>query len=129
MTDQFGMETTDEVSAAFDLLRDARRRGVVYTVRRNGRTSVEELARRIAAWRSDDDRDGQDPKTVETSLVHTHLPKLDDADAVEYDRENGAVEPTDVTDDLEPLLGCTREREPELFYAARTPNPESAFEV
>ncbi|MFC7081009.1 DUF7344 domain-containing protein [Halorussus caseinilyticus] len=121
MTYQPENETVDDVSAAFDLLRDARRRGVLYALKRNGRTSVEELARRIAAWQSED-RDEVNPETVELSLIHSHLPKLREADAVEYDLESATVELAGRGDELDPLLECTREREPELFYAARTPN-------
>ncbi|MFC4449578.1 DUF7344 domain-containing protein [Halorussus aquaticus] len=106
---------------AFDLLRDARRRGVLYTLKRNGRTSVAELARRIAAWQSDE-RDETDPSAVETSLVHAHLPRLSDASAIEYDRESGTVELADGGEELDPLLRCTREREPDLFRATRPSN-------
>ncbi|WP_128477783.1 DUF7344 domain-containing protein [Halorussus pelagicus] len=120
MTEQPGTETIRDVSAAFDLLRDARRRGVLYTVNRNGRTSVSELARRIAAWQSDGRDESIDPASVETSLVHAHLPKLADAGAVEYDRQRGVVAPIGATPDLEPLLERTREREPELVRVART---------
>lgn len=121
MSDHHGNEPIDDVSAAFDLLRDARRRGVLYTLKRNGRTSVEELAERIAAWQSDEG-DETDPESVEVSLVHAHLPKLADAGVVEYDREHGAVELAEDGDDLDPLLRCTSEREPELFRASRTSN-------
>ncbi|WP_137283326.1 DUF7344 domain-containing protein [Halorussus salinisoli] len=121
MSDQPRNETIDDVSAAFDLLRDARRRGVLYALERNGRTSVEELARRIAAWQSDD-RDETDSQSVEISLIHSHLPKLAAADAVEYDREDGTVELADRGAELGPLLRCTREREPGPSHTARTSN-------
>ena len=120
MSEQLGTKNVRDVSAAFDLLRNARRRGVLYTVNRNGRTSVSELARRIAAWQSDDHDESADPMAVETSLVHAHLPKLSEANAIEYDREEGVVAPTEATADLAPLLARTREREPELVRAAGT---------
>lgn len=119
MSDHYRNESIEDVSTAFDLLRDARRRGVLYTLRRNGRTSVEELSRRIAAWEPNDGRTATDPETVETSLVHAHLPKLADAGVVEFDRERGAVELADSADELDPLLRSTRERERDLFEAAR----------
>lgn len=124
MSKQIGNEVVENVSAAFDLLQDARRRGVLYTVKRNGETSVEEVARRIAVWQSTDGRGAPDPETVETSLVHSHLPRLADAGVVEYDRERGTVDLTDSATGLEPFLRCTREREPTLFHAARTSNLE-----
>lgn len=129
MSKQIGNEVIENVSAAFDLLQDARRRGVLYTVKRNGETSVEEVAHRIAVWQSADGRGAPDPEIVETSLVHSHLPKLDDAGVVDYDRDRGTVELTESATGLEPFLRCTREREPTLFHAARTSNLERLKEV
>ena len=129
MSEQLGTKNVRDVSAAFDLLRNARRRGVLYTVNRNGRTSVSELARRIAAWQSDDRDESADPTAVETSLVHAHLPKLAAAGVVAYDREEGTVELDGATRDLDPLLERTREREPTLVRAARTTNLERALEI
>lgn len=128
MSDQFGNENIEDVSAAFDLLRDARRRGVLYTVERNGRTSVDEISKRISAWGSTRN-EGSTPTDVKTSLVHSHLPKLADAGVIEYDREADTVELTDRANDLEPFLQCTREREPSLFHAARTTNLKDRTEV
>ncbi|UPV73240.1 hypothetical protein M0R89_11865 [Halorussus limi] len=129
MSEQTGTQNINDVSAAFDLLRDARRRGVIYTVKRNGRTSVSELARRIAAWQTADGDESPDPATVETSLAHAHLPKLVDAGVVEYDREAGTVELAETTDGLDPFLERTSEREPGLVRAARTSNLERALEI
>jgi DNA-binding transcriptional ArsR family regulator len=124
MSDQHRNDRFDDVSGAFDLLKDARRRCVLYALESHGRTTVRELSRRIAAWRSSDDPLPADPTTVEISLVHTHLPKLADAGVIQFDRERGSVELAESADDLNPLLGCTREREPGLFRAARTVRPE-----
>ena len=100
-------ENDADVSAAFDLLSNARRRGVLYAVSRDGSATVAELAERIATW-----QDGHhSPKEVRTSLVHAHLPKLADAGVVEYDHEQGVVEPTSGADDLEPYLEKTAESE------------------
>jgi predicted transcriptional regulator len=129
MSEQTEIQTTSDVSAAFDLLRDARRRGVLYTVMQNGRTSVSELARRIAAWQSAEGDESPDAVTVETSLVHVHLPKLDDAGVIEYDHEERTVRPAEAASELDPLLAQTREREPGLVRAARTTNLERALEI
>ena len=100
-------ENAADVSAAFDLLSNARRRGVLYAVSRSGPVTVAELAERIAAW-----QDGNhSPKEVRTSLVHAHLPKLADAGVVDYDHERGIVEPAEGADDLEPYLEKTAETE------------------
>lgn len=123
MSDHHRNERTEDVSAAFDLLRDARRRGVLYALERHGRTSVEELARRIAAWQSGGDANSPDPESVRTSLVHSHLPKLQDAGVVEFDQERGTADLAETADDLDFLLRRTRDREPGLVRAARTANP------
>jgi len=95
-------ERADDVSAAFDLLSNSRRRGVLYAVERGEETTVEELADRISSWLGD----AHDASSVRLSLVHTHLPRLADAGVVEYDRERGTVELAGGASDLEPYLAC-----------------------
>jgi hypothetical protein len=112
MSDHSRNETLEDVSQAFDLLRNARRRGVLYMLNRNGRMSVQAVARRITEWQSEADGSAPDVETVETSLVHSHLPKLDAAGVVEYDPDEETVELDESARDLDPLLQCTREREP-----------------
>ena len=129
MSTQIDTRVVEDVSAAFELLQDARRRGVLYTVKRNGETSIEEVSHRIAAWESADSRRSVDPQAVETSLVHSHLPKLQSAGVVEYHRERGTVELATDETGLEPFLQSTREREPTLFHAARTSNLDRVKEV
>jgi hypothetical protein len=129
MSKQIDTRVVGDVSAAFELLQNARRRGVLYTVKRNGETSIEEVSHRIAAWESTDDQRPTDPESVETSLVHSHLPKLDSAGVIDYDAEHGTVELADDATGLEPFLQCTREREPTLFHAARTSNLDRVKEV
>ncbi|WP_132058461.1 DUF7344 domain-containing protein [Halorussus amylolyticus] len=102
-------EPAADVSATFDLLANARRRGVLYAVGRDGAATVADLAERIAAWQGDEE--GPSPEAVHTSLVHAHLPKLEDAGAVEYDRERDVVTLTPRAADLEPYLRHTSERE------------------
>jgi len=104
-------EPADDVSAAFDLLSDARRRGVLYAAERGEQTTVEELAERISTWLSDGEGARRD-SSVRLSLIHTHLPKLADAGVVEYDRERGTVELAGGATDLEPYLACVRGSEP-----------------
>jgi DNA-binding transcriptional ArsR family regulator len=104
-------EPADDVSAAFDLLSDARRRGVLYAAERGEQTTVEELADQIASWLDDAEGDSCG-SSVRLSLIHTHLPKLADAGVVEYDRERGTVELAGGATDLEPFLTCVRGAEP-----------------
>jgi len=133
-------ENTAEVSVTFDLLANARRRGVLYAVKRDGAATVEELAERIAAWQGGavarqngaDGRQGEDdsspaagdespsPADVRTSLLHVHLPKLVDADVVDYDREEGTVELADAGG-VDPYLRAAGESEsPPSHFDRRT---------
>jgi len=104
-------EPADDVSTAFDLLSDARRRGVLYAAERGEQTTVEELADQIASWLDDAEGDSRS-SSVRLSLIHTHLPKLADAGVVEYDRERGTVELAGGATDLERYLTCVRGAEP-----------------
>jgi|SRR6056297_1892821 len=99
-------ETPLDVDVAFDLLSNARRRGVLYALERDGATTVGELAPRIAAWQAPNG--DPSPEQVRTSLVHAHLPRLDEAGVVDYEPETGRVEPIDV-DSLDPLLRAASE--------------------
>jgi DNA-binding transcriptional ArsR family regulator len=118
--------TSDErvPSSAIDLsyvyrsLDDRRRRQVVATLAADrSATTVSELATRLQARGleakggdesaatdgSGDATDGESgpasvPDDLRISLVHTHLPKLDELGMVAYDRATGRVEPTDRID-------------------------------
>jgi len=79
----------------FSMLSNQRRRYVLYYLNRNpGSVSLRDLAERIAAWENDvdvDDLDYKQRKRVYTSLHQTHLPKLDEAGIVDYDRDGGTI--------------------------------------
>ncbi|WP_336002798.1 DUF7344 domain-containing protein [Halorientalis halophila] len=61
-----------ELDAALELLASERRRILIDRLRAEGTASVEELAAAVAEAR------GEDSRNVHVSLVHTHLPRLDD---------------------------------------------------
>ena len=114
-------ENAAEVSAAFDLLSNARRRGVLYAVGRDGRATVDDLAERIAEWQCDDESaDSPTADEVRTSLIHSHLPKLVDAGVVAYDRSTGIVRLTESATDLEPYLRRTDESDSMDSHSPRT---------
>ncbi|UTF53548.1 DUF7344 domain-containing protein [Natronosalvus rutilus] len=91
---------TPSVEAVFEALSDARRRYVLSLLLTRPRVGVEELCDEVVGW----ERAGADGAVVRdsmitVSLVHNHLPKLDDLGLVDYDAENGCVAQADV--DLE----------------------------
>jgi len=85
--------TQDEI---FEILNSARRRYVLYYLRRvdGGPVELTELARHIAAWENETTVEGltqQQEKRVYVSLYQSHIPKLDTAGVVSYDRDEGLV--------------------------------------
>lgn len=97
----------DDHDAMYDLLADERRRIVISRVLTDESVSVEDLSGTIAAHergvtRGAIDRDDRQPITV--SLVHNHLPRLDDRGIVAYDHEEKTVEPGPEIDAIEPLI-------------------------
>ncbi|MWG36334.1 DUF7344 domain-containing protein [Halomarina oriensis] len=103
--------TPDDLSKeqALTLMSRPRRRHVVHALLEadDGALTREELVNILAAGRQathpsdiEDDR----LRTIDTSLVHLHLPKLDNHDVVEYDRDSGHVELSETASDVLPLL-------------------------
>lgn len=97
--------TTDDESSVdelFDVLTEARRRSVL-SILEGRRTSmdVEELAHAVAVRENGVDSDRVAETTVHevhVTLHHVHLPKLDEATLVNYDRDDRTVAPIDTTD-------------------------------
>lgn len=79
----------------FDILSSPRRRYVLYLLRDAGEpVELTTLAEHVAAWENDveiDDITEQERKRVYVSLYQTHIPRLDEAGVVEYDKETGLV--------------------------------------
>ncbi|MFC4448397.1 DUF7344 domain-containing protein [Halorussus aquaticus] len=105
------MSRADELSQdeVFEVLKSPRRRYALYYLRREGGESeLSDLTEQVAAWENEttpaalstDQR-----KRVYISLYQTHLPKLDEANIVEYDRDAGIVRLGDRASDLDIYLG------------------------
>lgn len=83
-----GVTSIDEV---LDCLSDPIRRNTLYYCRQNEIATVEELAEHVAGWKNDispHEVPDEQRKRYETQLVHTHLPKLVEANVLEYDRRS-----------------------------------------
>lgn len=83
-------------------LSDSRRRAVLshlFDREANGPATVEELARRIAA---------DDAERTRWSLRHAHLPRLDDAGIVSYERRARRVRLAGDQSAVESLLAAAR---------------------
>jgi DNA-binding transcriptional ArsR family regulator len=53
---------------------------------------------------------------TKAALVHNHLPKLEEAGYIEWDRESGTIEKGPEFDEIEPLLELIEEHSEELPY-------------
>ncbi|WP_137287198.1 DUF7344 domain-containing protein [Halorussus salinisoli] len=109
-----GRGISPTLDATLDLLSSRRRRYVLYYLReQGGAVTLEELAEQITSWESEADDHGSpstqpsiddppDYQRVLADLHHTQLPRLDDADAVTFDAEDGYV--SLASDDNAPLV-------------------------
>ena len=99
----------------FTMLSNARRRHVIHYLKQRGeRVTIRELSRQVAAWENGIETDALDykqRKRVYTSLHQTHLPKLDDAGIVDYDRDRGTVALDDAAEELEVYMEIVPENE------------------
>lgn len=92
----------------FSLLSVERRRRVItYLDTNEGETTVGELAEEIAALENDTEirlLSSQQRKRVYVGLYQCHLPKLDDADVIEFNQSRGTVTRRANADQLAPYL-------------------------
>ena len=94
---EFDDSSVDAVDTAMGLLADRRRRAVLrYLDRSDGTATLTELAEAIASESRNPDpstisdlagASSRDVRAVRISLHHVHVPKLDAAGAIEYDRQ------------------------------------------
>lgn len=100
-------DTRRRIDDLLSLLADRRRRDLLYHLSETGVTDVETLASVVAAVEEGVPRD-EVPTDVrehlEVTLTHTHLPKLSDVGAVEFDQRSGAVRYRELPPDLRSLV-------------------------
>lgn len=98
----------------FDLLSNQRRRHTLHYLRREERpVELRELSEQLSAWENNVTREAvthKQRKRVYTALRQTHLPKLDDADIINYDKSRGVIEPGNL-EDVELYLDVVPEHE------------------
>lgn len=84
---------SDSIDASFDALSDPCRRSLCRYAMRTETSTVtrEDLADYIVDRAPETAAADTDRRAVATELHHVHLPKLDEADMVEYDPQSGAV--------------------------------------
>lgn len=103
------MASLDEV---FDLFsRERRRYALYYLDQEDGPVTIDELSKKISEWENDAAREhipDDTFKDVTLSLEHNHLPKVNDADAIEFDRENGQIQITGTSPEFSLILSIAK---------------------
>jgi DNA-binding transcriptional ArsR family regulator len=85
--EEIGGNPKDEV---LSILADSRRRKAIKYLQKNGEAELEELTQYLEA---EGYQEGLEAGSgVEIRLHHAHLPKLEEAGVISYDREEGKIE-------------------------------------
>jgi DNA-binding transcriptional ArsR family regulator len=85
----------ERLDRVFEILQNRRRRLVLAYLRSHESTTLSDLARHVAAAENGIEEaavSSSQRKRVYVSLYQAHLPKLDDVDAISFDRDRGTVE-------------------------------------
>ncbi|TKX70087.1 hypothetical protein [Halorubrum sp. SP9] len=113
-----GAEPATEVSEdeLFDVLANQRRRFAVHLLKREEKERFEigDMAEQIAAWENGIDTaeiTGNERKRVYTALQQSHLPKMDDAGVVEFNKDRGIVEPTEAIQNVDLYMDVVEGKE------------------
>jgi hypothetical protein len=89
----------------YKLLANERRRYTIHYLKNlEEPVRLGELAEQVGAWEHETSPDyltSAERKTVYTALQQRHLPKMDDAGLVSFDKRAGTVEPTDSLTELD----------------------------
>lgn len=90
-----GELSEDEI---FDVLSNRRRRFVIHALKRgDGAIGVSDLSTHVTAWEvgvEPEEVEYEDRRNVYSTLQRTHLPKLEEKNAIIYDEEENVVKPT-----------------------------------
>ncbi len=97
--------------SVFEILKNERRRTTLtYLLEHDGPVKLDDLAEHVAVRENDTTLQAltsTERKRAYVGLYQCHLPKMDDLEAVEFDRERGIIELGPNVDRLEPYLDGT----------------------
>ncbi|MFC4447718.1 DUF7344 domain-containing protein [Halorussus aquaticus] len=95
----------------FEVLSHRRRRYALHYLVESGETELGDLAEHVAAWENDkriEDLSTGERKRVYCALQQSHLPKMDTAGVVEFDKRRGTIDPSDAVEDLDIYMDVVR---------------------
>jgi DNA-binding transcriptional ArsR family regulator len=96
-----------KISKSLEMLGSKRRRYVLYVLQNRKKATFKEVTERVAIWETETVSEELDERTrenIRVNLHHSHLPKLEDAGMITYDRQSGAVYLRDLSDTMEEIL-------------------------
>lgn len=108
---------TDQLPQAtvFDLLQNNRRRYAFHYLRQQEDVvTLSELSDHVAAWENDttvEELSSKARQRVYVSLLQTHLPRMDNAGVVEFDKSAGTVQLSNAASTMEIYLETVPEQE------------------
>ncbi|ELY57602.1 DUF7344 domain-containing protein [Natronolimnohabitans innermongolicus] len=108
--------TAARMADACSLLSESERRFLLYQLAERRDANLEDVVTQIAAWEHDAhpiEIDKEVRQRVYVSLVHNHLPRLQDYGIIEYDLRSGDIVLDDGFEDIKPLLEQFRQTEEE----------------
>lgn len=113
-----GAEPATDISEdeLFDVLANQRRRFAVHLLKReeDDAVAIGDMAEQIAAWENGIDTaeiTGNERKRVYTALQQSHLPKMDKAGVIDFNKDRGMVEPTPALTDIDVYMDVVEGRE------------------
>lgn len=99
----------------FEVLSNRRRRYAVHAIKQEGDdVELGDVAERVASWEYDvtkSELSYDERKRVYTALQQSHLPKMDDAGIVAFDKQRGVIEPEPALEDAEVYMDIVQGRE------------------
>ena len=99
----------------FDVLSNQRRRFAVHLLKQESETvEIGDMAEQIAAWENEVDTaelTGSERKRVYTALQQSHLPKMDRAGVVEFNKDRGVIEPTPALENVDLYMDVVKGNE------------------
>ena len=105
------------LDAVYGILSESRRRYLLYYFLENDHANIESVSLQIAAWEEDEPIETvseAQKQRVTTSLIHSHLPKLEDHGLIEHDSRTGDVIASDGFDEIRETVRNARASEEEV---------------
>ena len=117
-------DTELSLDQVFEILKNSRRRQTLhYLFENDGKATLSELAEHIAALENDVDIKAitsSQRKRVYVGLYQCHLPKMDDMDVVDFEKNRGNVEVATNAFRFKPYLDQTEDPDWHFLYAGVT---------